>query len=165
LGGIHPTVMFLPTLLYLSLAYVTWTFVAIVQNYRIARQIGLPTVFIPFDVTSVIWYLLRHPISSLALKLPFGWGDWGHRMHGSWTYRARYKLHAKYGPAFAEVSPARVKVFVADDEGVEDLLKRNNDYIKDPAIYGALELFGANVSTSFLPHKAPRVRMSSIHEL
>lgn len=136
------------------LAYAIWTVVVFTQNYRAARKIGFPIVFTPFDVTAPIWYLLRHPISSLALKLPFGWGDWGYRMHGSWTYRARYAMHARYGPAFTEVSPVRIKVFVADDEGVEDMLKRHNDYIKDPAIYGHLDLFGPNVSTSLAVKQA-----------
>lgn len=138
--------IFLKAIFYSCVAYIVWSLATLARHYRAAQKIGLPVLVTPIDVVKPFWYLQRKMIAPLALKLPFGLGSWAHRMEAHWTYRDRYAIHARYGPAFSEVSPWGIKVFLADDAGVEDILKRSNDYIKDPNLYGPLEVFGPNVS-------------------
>ena len=138
---------FLNAFLWLALAYVSWALATFTSNYRTAQKIGLPIVVTPFDVLNPAWFLLKDIISPVFERLPFGLGDWARRLHGHWMYRDRFHIHARLGLAVVEVSPWCVKVFVADVNGVEDLLKRHNDFIKSPMIYGPLAILGPNLDT------------------
>lgn len=140
--------MMFQVLCWCCLAYAVWTLSSFLQNYRAALRIGLPVVITPVDVIKQPWwYLLRHPLTFIFQRLPWGLGEWTQRIHADWTYKDRFAAHAKYGPAFAEVSFERIKIFVSDNKAVEDILRRNNDFIKDQDIYGMLEVFGPNVDT------------------
>lgn len=56
-------------------------------------------------------------------------------------------MHAQYGPALCVVTPGDVQVVIADGAAADDILARRRDFIKCPAMYQPLEMFGPNVDT------------------
>ncbi|KAH0848926.1 hypothetical protein AYO21_08742 [Fonsecaea monophora] len=131
----------------LVLAYLLWTLIRFTDNYLEARKIGLPILVSPVNPASPLWLLTKERLIPLVTSLPWGLGEWATRAEVGWTFYQRYSVHAKYGEAFTIVSPGTNEIYIADPSAVEDLLRRRNDFIKDPAMYGMLNFYGPNLDT------------------
>lgn len=129
------------------IAYIIWTIFRLQQNYVQARKIGLPILFSPIDSLGPIWLTSKSFIGPIFEKLPFGLGDWVSRTDVGWTYYHRYQIHAKYGEAFIIVSPGENEMILAEPSAAEEVTRRRNDFIKNPAMYGMLDIFGPNLDT------------------
>ncbi|KUJ12892.1 cytochrome P450, family 5, subfamily A [Mollisia scopiformis] len=117
------------------------------KNYQKARTIGLPIVFSPFTTLSPIWALFGPRLGPICMRLPFGLGDFVRHSGFSFFWHDRYRMHEQYGPALCVVTPGDVQVIIADGAAADDMLARRRDFIKCPAMYQPLELFGPNVDT------------------
>ncbi|KIV84105.1 hypothetical protein PV11_06078 [Exophiala sideris] len=139
--------MFFLVLLTLVLAYISWTFVRLINNYNEAKKIGLPIIILPVNPASPLWLFTKDYLSPILTQLPFGLGTWAGLAEIGWTYFEKYSVHAKYGDAFILVSPGENDITLADPAATEDVMRRRNDFIKNPAIYGMLNIYGPNVDT------------------
>lgn len=117
------------------------------RNYEKARAIGLPIVFAPFKSASPIWTLLGSRLGPIFMNLPYGLGNFVRHTGFSFFWHDRYRMHDQYGQAFCVVTPGDVQVVIADGAAADDILARRKDFIKCPAMYEALNLFGPNVDT------------------
>jgi cytochrome P450 len=131
----------------LALAYLAWSVICFAQNYVAAKKIGLPIVISPVNPMSPVWLLTKHWIIPIASALPFGWGEWAARAEMGWTYGPKFSVHARHGEAFCIVNPTYIEVLLAEPAATDDLLRRRNDFIKDPAVYGMLEFYGPNLDS------------------
>lgn len=139
--------MFLLVFLSLLIAYFVWTLVRLINNYNEAKKIGLPVIILPVDPASPLWMFTKDYLKPVLTKLPFGLGTWAGRAEVGWTYFEKYSIHAKYGDAFVLVSPGENDVTLADPAATEDVMRRRNDFIKNPAMYGPLNVYGPNLDT------------------
>jgi len=80
-------------------------------------------------------------------KLPLGLGEWTSRAEVGWTYYTKFEVHAKYGDAFIIVSPGGNEIILAEPSAADDVTRRRNDFIKDPQMYGMLDIYGPNLDT------------------
>ncbi|KAE8449165.1 hypothetical protein EG329_008549 [Mollisiaceae sp. DMI_Dod_QoI] len=117
------------------------------KNYEKARTIGLPIVFSPFDTMSPFWALFGPRLAPLFKRLPFGLGNVVRHSGFAFYWDDRYRMHEQYGPALCVVTPGDVQVVIADGATADDMLARRKDFIKCPAMYQPLELFGPNVDS------------------
>ncbi|EXJ83070.1 hypothetical protein A1O1_06688 [Capronia coronata CBS 617.96] len=139
--------MFLLVLFSLVLAYFLWTLVRLAVNYVEARTIGLPILFCPVNPAGPLWMLTKDSLIPIFLRLPFGLGEWAGRAEVGWTFKERFAIHAKYGEAFIIVSPGENDVVLANPAATEEVMRRRNDFIKNPAMYGMLDIYGPNLDT------------------
>jgi cytochrome P450 len=140
--------MLLLSVLYALLsAYLIWSVVTFIQNYSKARKIGLPTLISPIGPNNPIWMIFKDRLIPLFSKLPFGLGEWAPRAEIGWTYYDKYAVHARYGQAFTIATPSGIDIVLAEPTAVEDVMRRRNDFIKDPNIYGMLDFYGPNLDT------------------
>lgn len=127
--------------------YFLWSVVRFVQNYHEARRTGLPIIFTPINAPGPLWMTLKDLLIPIISKLPFGLGTWALRGDIGWTFLFKYQDHAKYGDAFLVVGPGELELVLADPPATEDVMKRRNDFIKNPAMYGMLDIYGPNLDT------------------
>ncbi|KAI1626444.1 cytochrome P450, family 5, subfamily A [Exophiala viscosa] len=139
--------MFLLVFLSLILAYFLWALVRLFNNYQEVKKIGLPIIILPVDPASPLWMFTKDYLRPVLTQLPFGLGTWAGRAEVGWTYSERYSVHAKHGDAFILVSPGENDITLADPAATEDVMRRRNDFIKNPAMYGMLNIYGENVDT------------------
>ncbi|KIW93477.1 uncharacterized protein Z519_06082 [Cladophialophora bantiana CBS 173.52] len=131
----------------LVLAYLIWTLVRLTANYIEAKKIGLPILIAPVNPASPLWMFTKDRLIPIISSLPWGLGEWASRAEVGWTFYQRYSVHAKYGEAFTIVSPGTNEIYLADPAATEDIMRRRNDFIKDPAMYGMLNIYGPNLDT------------------
>ena len=138
---------FLYALSSLVFAYVGWTIVRLSNNYHEAKKIGLPILICPVNPAGPLWLFSKDLLKPIFTKLPFGLGTWAGRAEVGWTFLEKFSVHAKYGEAFVIVSPGENEVVLADPAATEDVLRRRNDFIKNPDMYGMLNIYGPNLDT------------------
>ncbi|KIW22481.1 uncharacterized protein PV07_12365 [Cladophialophora immunda] len=131
----------------LVLAYLIWTLIRFTNNYLEAKKIGLPILITPVNPASPLWMLTKDRLIPVFTSLPWGLGEWAARAEVGWTFYQRYSVHAKYGEAFTIVSPGTNEIYIAEPSATEDIMRRRNDFIKDPAMYGMLNIYGPNLDT------------------
>ncbi|KAK5052743.1 hypothetical protein LTR84_002609 [Exophiala bonariae] len=129
------------------IAYVIWTIFRLQHNYVKAKKIGLPIIFSPVNVFGPLWLTTKGFLGSTLEKLPFGLGEWVARTEVGWTYHHKFQIHAEHGEAFIIVSPAENEIVLAEPNAAEEVMRRRNDFIKNPAVYGMLDVFGPNLDT------------------
>lgn len=139
--------MFVLVVLSFVLAYFLWALLRLVANYIEARKIGLPILLCPVDPASPLWLLSKEILTPIFLRLPFGLGEWADKAEVGWTFKEKYAVHARYGEAFAIVSPGENDVVITNPSATEDVLRRRNDFIKNPAMYGMLDIYGPSLDT------------------
>lgn len=138
-------VFFLPG--YLALAYLTWTLISLVKNYRAARKIGLPILISPVNPVSPLWLSTKGFLQPILMRLPFGLGEWSSRTHPGWAFPEGFKTHARYGEAFIIVTPVGNDMVLAEPSAVEAVLRRRNEFTKEASKYGMLDIYGPNLDT------------------
>lgn len=131
----------------LCISYVIWTIFRLQSNYVRARKIGLPIVINPVSNVNPLWLSTRSFFGPMFEALPFGLGDWVSRTGMGWTFYQRFRIHAKHGEAFIIVSPGENEIMLAEPHAAEEVSRRRNDFIKNPAMYEALDIFGPSLDT------------------
>ena len=131
----------------LALPYLIWSVFRFTNNYIQAKKIGLPILICPINPMNPIWLLTKDLIKPTISSLPFGLGQWADRAEVGWTYYPKFAVHAKYGEAFTIVSPGTNEIIIAEPTATDDILRRRNDFIKDPDVYGMLNFYGPNLDT------------------
>ena len=139
------SILFVPV--YLSLAYLAWTVFVIAQNYLVARKIGLPILISPVNPAGPLWLSTKEILRPIFERLPFGLGEWSSLSHPGWTFPQGFKIHERYGEAFIIVSPGGNDVILAAPTAADDVMRRRNDFIKDPSKYSMLDIYGPNLDT------------------
>ncbi|KAJ9633981.1 hypothetical protein H2204_006528 [Knufia peltigerae] len=139
--------MFLLVMSSVVMGYFSWSVVRFVQNYNEAKRTGLPIVFTPINPPGPLWMTFKDLLIPILSKLPFGLGDWALRGDVGWTFPFKYRDHARYGDAFIIVGPGELELVLADPPATEEVMKRRNDFIKNPAMYGMLDIYGPNLDT------------------
>ncbi|CAI6091937.1 unnamed protein product [Clonostachys chloroleuca] len=135
--------------LYVALASV-YSLCRLVQNYRIARRVGVPIRFVPIDHNNRLWLVVDRKVAWLLRRwLPFGLGDnnltrfdWR-----GWEFEDKYKEHLLLGDAFMHVSPGKNWLYVCNPDSVLDILRRSRDFPRPMEIYELLNFFGPNLAT------------------
>ena len=140
-----------PILAFCVLAWLAWTAICLLRNYRLALSTGLPMVVLPVNTFNLAWMLFIRrffPRTIPILKsLPWGMGSWAEYSDFGWNFQAGYAVHQKHGDAFLVVSPGMVELFLADAAAAHAVTSRRRDFIKPVELYKPLECFGPNVDT------------------
>lgn len=120
----------------------------LLQNYRRAREIGLPIKVIPFDHLNPLWAVLDRKIVPIVRRLPFGLGD-NSFTRFNWRGFDRVegtRSHDEMGDAFTIVTPAYLWVYINDPDTVLDCLRRKSDFKHPVMMTEMLAIFGRNLS-------------------
>jgi hypothetical protein len=125
-----------------------WTIYCIYVNYQKALKIGFPTAITPVDPFYPLWILARPYLFPFLSRLPFGLGEFTSYSYIAWALKDGLAMHARYGDAFTIVTPVENQVFVADAKACDDILTRRKDFIKKPAVYAPLDIFGRSVTSA-----------------
>ncbi|KAL2417999.1 Cytochrome P450 monooxygenase ORF6 [Exophiala dermatitidis] len=139
--------MFVLAVFSLLFAYLSWSLIHFANNYIEAKKIGLHILICPVNPANPLWMFSKDVLGPILLRLPFGLGEWAGRAEIGWTFKERYTVHAKYGEAFIIVSPGENEVILANPAAADDVTRRRNDFIKNPAMYGMLDIYGPNLDT------------------
>jgi cytochrome P450 len=131
----------------LILGYLVWTLARLVTNYHSAQGIGLPLLICPVDPAGPLWMVCKDVVKPVLVRLPLGLGTWASRAEVGWTFFEKYDVHAQHGDAFVIVSPGENDVVIAHPPATADVMRRRNDFVKNPAMYGMLDIYGPNVDT------------------
>ena len=122
------------------LAWVLWTSLALLKNYRVASRIGLPIIVSPVSTLNPFWiisYRVFPAILSLK-KLPFGLGTWIRCTPMGWAFQDKHAIHDELGPIFTIVTPAGNELTVADPSVAHLVLARRKEYVKPAIMYGMM---------------------------
>ena len=119
------------------LAWVIWTFISLLSNYKAARRIGLPVIISPVSSLNPLWILTYRalPILPLLEYLPFGLGTWSKCTYMGWNFDDKYALHEELGRAFTLVTPSLNEVWIAEPDAAHVVLSRRKEYIKPANMY------------------------------
>ncbi|KAF7511089.1 hypothetical protein GJ744_005320 [Endocarpon pusillum] len=132
-----------------TLAWVIWTVISLLSNYKAARRIGLPVIISPVSSLDPLWILTYRalPILRLFKSLPFGLGKWSRCAYMGWSFDDKYSPHKELDLAFALVTPSLNEVWIADPDAAHVVLSRRKEYIKSVKLYQPLNVFGPNLDT------------------
>ncbi|KAL2819073.1 cytochrome P450 monooxygenase [Aspergillus cavernicola] len=93
------------------------------RNWRRAKALNLPIILSPISRQGVL-----------------------HRT-GSWTFREKFSIHAKYGKIFILVTPITCDIYVADGKAAKHILDRRNEFLKPNKLLAKIAAFGQNLAT------------------
>lgn len=127
--------MFVPFLLIVGIAYVTWSFVAMELNVRRASSMGIPIVRLPIDPLNIPWIIIEPYVWRVLDRIPVDWGTFGRYSRRGWHFYDKAGSHLRYGPAWALATPRDVYVYVADPTAIVDIFHRRGDFLRPSKIY------------------------------
>ena len=133
----------------IALAFVSWSLISILLNYKAARKIGFPVIISPVASLNPIWILTWRTFPSvLSLRhLPLGLGKWARCTYMGWPFDDKDALHKELGPIFTIVTPAGLEVTVADPHVTNAVFAKRKEFIKPAVMYDQLNVFGRNLNT------------------
>lgn len=131
----------------LVLAYLIWPAIRFTNNYTEANKIGLPILIRPVNSSGPLWMFTKDLLIPVFSRLPFGLGDWAPMAEIGWTFYQKCSVHAKYGEAFIIVSPGGNELILAELSATDEIMRRRNDFIKNPDVYGMLNIYGPNLDS------------------
>lgn len=129
-------------------AWSFWSCVALLQNYRKARSIGLPIVIEPISCLNLpciafIQFVRGIPALSEVRRI-FAYKLMRLSYIG-WQFDQGYDIHAKIGPVFTLVTPGSLIVVVADADVAHTIYAKRKDFIKPDQLYRVQNVFGPHV--------------------
>lgn len=80
------------------------------QNYRAARQTGLPVICSPIAPFNPVWLILGPHLGPIIRKAPFGLGSWVYYTRYVWLWEDQDQMHQKLGKVFIHVTPGSIEV-------------------------------------------------------
>ena len=106
-----------------------WYLSSFPRNYYLARKTGLPIFLCPVNPANPYWLALSAILEPVLAKyLPSVVYDRIKVAIFGWEFRCRYTVHAKLGPVFVLVTPARNEIWIADPEMAQAILSRWRDF-------------------------------------
>lgn len=120
---------------------------ALYSNYTSALSLNIPVVICLESWQDPLWMLLGPRIRS-ALSCIGLWDRYATDYTTiGWSQFDRFASHAKYGSAFALVSPFKTNIMVSDVGAAKELLKNYRLWIKNQDLYGMFNTYGKNVNS------------------
>lgn len=117
------------------------------KNYAIARLMKIPIIVRLESWQDPIWMLLGPRIRGLLSYI----GHWDYTATDyttiGWTHHDRFASNAKYGPAFAIVSPFKTNIMISDPNVSTELFKNWQTWVKEEGLYSIFNAYGKNVIT------------------
>lgn len=114
-------------------AYVAWSVVCLQMNARIARELAVPAIRIPFDVNNKLWVIFQPLVWRVLARLPVSWAaypDFVRFSHRNWHFLEKSSPIARFGPVWALVSPGGVHLHVSDPESIQNIFMRFRDFYR-----------------------------------
>lgn len=135
------------------LAWITWTAASLFENFRVARQVGLPLIISPVSTLDPLWMLTVKclPILRSLSGLPFGWGNFARCTSIGWHFKEKYTLHDQLGDAFILVTPSTNELVVADPDAASEVFGRRKDFTKPAVIYSTAQPFPSALGSDSIP--------------
>ncbi|KAL1876453.1 hypothetical protein Daus18300_002697 [Diaporthe australafricana] len=135
-----------------AFALIAWTFycnLCLLQNYLVARKIGVPLRVIPIDHVNPLWMLVDTKVLSLFKKLPGVLGDNSFTRYNfrTWEIHDRYGSHHEMGDAFIMVTPGRNWLYLANRDVLMEMFRRRSDFPQCIELTEVLNVFGTNLGT------------------
>jgi hypothetical protein len=119
------------------------------RNYRAARTIGLPIIFLPISLTNLLWMMLVRHVMPLLESLPFGSGYFTRFCYTGWEFKDKSRAHVELGDAFTSVTPGKNWVYLCNAEAVNEIIRRERqgEFARPVEMLAMLDVFGPNLST------------------
>lgn len=121
-----------------AIAWILWTSISLLLNYRAARKLALPIIISPLSALNPLWMLTLKlfPVLPGFLQLfPFGLGKWARCSYIGWTFQDKCALHDELGLVFVLVTPSGNELWVADPNTAHIVLSKRKEYVKPTEMY------------------------------
>jgi len=138
----------------LWLLYIAYGSYRLLQNYLVARKVGIPVCVIPINPENPIWMVLdKRVFIPLFEKLPFGPGTFTRYNWRGWEFADKYRAHEEMGDVFLMATPGRLWIHLCNPEALADVLRKDKEFPRPLEIFEMTKVFGDNLSTvrSFPP--------------
>ncbi|KAI8634022.1 cytochrome P450 [Xylariaceae sp. FL1651] len=130
-----------------AVAWVTYSWVCLLQNYLSARKLGLPIRILPISHGNPFWMIVDKRVISLIKRLPFGDSNFTRYNWRGWEVEDRCRSHLEMGDVYLQVTPGKNWLYVCNPEALLDIFRRRSDFPRPLEIYQLLGIFGPNLST------------------
>ena len=117
----------------------------LLQNYKIAKRIGVPTIIIPFSLDEPLWVLLR-PLFAWVQYLPFNLGSWYLYTELGFPTLDKTDTHSRLGDTFVLVSPKVNHIVTAYPSAVQQIYRKYKTWIKPPVMTEFFNVYGHSLS-------------------
>jgi hypothetical protein len=135
-------------LLLLWLSYTAYTGYLLLQNYLVARRVGIPVRVIPINPENPLWMILdKRFIVPLFEKLPFGPGTFTRFNWRGWEFADKYRAHEEMGDVFLMVTSGRLWIHLCNPEALVEVLRKDKEFPRPLEIFEMTKVFGDNLST------------------
>ncbi|KAG8158562.1 hypothetical protein KVR01_011684 [Diaporthe batatas] len=131
------------------LAWTLYCNFCLLQNYLIARKIGVPVRVIPIDHINPLWMLVDKKVLSLIKKVP---GPLGNNSFTRYNFRTfemydRCDSHHEMGDAFMIVTPRRNWLYLGNPDVIMEMFRRRSEFPQCIELTEMLDVFGKNLGT------------------
>ncbi|TLD09602.1 hypothetical protein PspLS_11726 [Pyricularia sp. CBS 133598] len=137
------------------LSYLFRSILSLLQNLRIAKQIGIPVVWSPVSSFNPLWIVFCKRVVPFLQRLPFGLGDWTRYSTLDWTWidrttgKSGSTVHERYGDTFVNVTSRDVEIHTCDHRVSDQILRKyTNDFPKIGHYAKVLDVLGTSLVSS-----------------
>lgn len=117
------------------------------NNYRAAKNTGLPIVISPVERLNLAWVAFQKPLRGLLENLPFGLGSFVRYTTLSWYFEDKYRMHTEHGKVFMVVSPGMNELHSVDPDVNAQVFSRRKDFEKPKKILKAVAIYGDSIAS------------------
>ena len=128
--------VFIWALISSAVAWVVYSWIALLQNYNIARRIGIPLRIVPISHGNPFWMIIDKRIVSLLKRFPWSRGNLTRYNWRGWEIDDRCESHLEMGDVYMQVTPGKNWLYICDPATLMDIFRRRSDFPRP------LELFG-----------------------
>jgi len=119
------------------------------QNYRVARQVGLPVILVPISPENPVWMILGRYFLPIIQRLPFGNGHFTRFCHIGWEFDEKSRAHLEFGDALMFATPGKNWIYLCNADTAHDIIRRerSGEFERPVELMAFLDVFGPNIST------------------
>ncbi|KAF2971337.1 hypothetical protein GQX73_g2191 [Xylaria multiplex] len=129
------------------LAWTTYSWVCLLQNYLAARKLGIPIRVLPISHGNPFWMIVDKTIVRLVRRLPFGDSSFTRYNWRGWEVDDKCRSHLEMGDVYMQVTPGKNWLYLCNPESLLDVFRRRSSFPRPLEIYELLNIFGPNLST------------------
>ena len=128
--------VFIWALISSAVAWVVYSWIALLQNYNIARRIGIPLRIVPISHGNPFWMIIDKRIVSLLKRFPWSRGNLTRYNWRGWEVDDRCGSHLEMGDVYMQVTPGKNWLYICNPVTLMDIFRRRSDFPRPLEIFG-----------------------------
>lgn len=119
----------------LAVAWLVYSTIALANNVRRARKMGVPLIVVPVSPMNILWIVAEPLVFRILDSLPFRLGSFSRYGRRGWHFSDKAASHIELGDAWALVTPRETFLQICNPDAINEVFARRQDFQRPVQLY------------------------------